>query len=181
MFSPGEHSWRNGVCVHFPFLLLLPRSHRPPRGPRSVLLSRYFSRRQLESAQAILFRPAGRFHISEKGPLAGLGKTFGSVGDFCFMLAESRRVSSKVVSCPCYIQAPLSCTAFNSWQVEAGRAPGRCFPLTCVHLSGAEILAAEGGRGDGGFQDVAQVLQLKSGAPSTLGRAPPFFFCTQRG
>lgn len=139
MFSPGEHSWRNGVCVHFPFLLLLPRSHRPPCGPRSVLLSRYFSRRQLESAQAILFRPAGCFHISEKDPLAGLGKTFGSVGDFCFMLAESRRVSSKVVTCPCYIQASLSCAAFSSWQVEAGwrNGPWMLLPLdVCASFRG---------------------------------------------
>lgn len=50
-----------------------------------------------------------------------------------------------------------------------------CFPLTCVRLSGAEILAAEGGRGDGGFQDVAQVQQLKRGAPLSV---EPLHYCS---
>lgn len=59
-------------------------------------------------------------------------------------------------------------------------APGGCFLFT--HLSGTVMLAAEGGQGAGGFQEVTQVQQLKSRAPpSGEGGGPPSSLCTQHG
>lgn len=51
-------------------------------------------------------------------------------------------------------------------------APGGCVLFT--HLSETVMLAAEGGRGAGGFHEVTQVQQLKSRAPpSGEGALPP--------